>query len=45
MDSAGTSGAGHGNYVSLAELAAQLKVTVQTITAATSLAVAAAPWT
>ena len=31
MDSAGTSDAGHGNYVSLAELAAQLKVSVQTI--------------
>lgn len=31
MDSAGASDAGHGNYVSLAELAAQLKVSVQTI--------------
>lgn len=31
MDSGGTSDAGHGNYVSLAELAAQLKVSVQTI--------------
>ncbi len=31
MDSGGTSDAGHGSYVSLAELAAQLKVSVQTI--------------
>lgn len=31
MDSADTSESGHGNYVSLAELAAQLKVSVQTI--------------
>lgn len=31
MDSASTSDAGHGNYVSLAELAAQLRVSVQTI--------------
>ena len=31
MDSVGTSESGHGNYVSLAELAAQLKVSVQTI--------------
>lgn len=31
MDSATTSESGHGGYVSLAELAAQLKVSVQTI--------------
>jgi excisionase family DNA binding protein len=31
MDGVGTSESGHGNYVSLAELAAQLKVSVQTI--------------
>lgn len=31
MDSASTSESGHGSYVSLAELAAQLKVSVQTI--------------
>lgn len=31
MDGVSTSDAGHGNYVSLAELAAQLKVSVQTI--------------
>ena len=31
MDSAGNSDAGHGSYVSLAELAAELKVSVQTI--------------
>lgn len=31
MDGVGTSEAGHGNYVSLAELAAELKVSAQTI--------------
>ena len=31
VDGVGTSEAGHGNYVSLAELAAQLKVSAQTI--------------
>lgn len=31
MDGVGTSESGHGNYVSLPELAAQLKVSVQTI--------------
>ena len=31
MDGVGTSESGHGNYVSLAELAAQLKVSAQTI--------------
>ena len=31
MDGVGTPESGHGNYVSLAELAAQLKVSAQTI--------------
>lgn len=31
MDGVGTSDSGHANYVSLAELAAQLKVSIQTI--------------